>query len=326
MKKLTLTRKSLIILIVSIVLTISALTATGVGVYAAYTNSRNAQRTIGAYDANGSRFSSNALGRGYAKDNVKTFYTTSGEHDPSTVVTIGNYERGKQTLYNIVDIPYSITARLVKYDALNEARYVPVDAAYISDNSYGSYTISITKGLTTVTLGGATLSDNSLGGTLIGRQTSTDAYTIVFDVEFATESPNLYLELTATPADANLPTLIGILRADLRMGSATNAWTGSFRDDTSNDPAEYHGFNYNVSGAGSGTCTLNWDSTKVVISDVSRLMLMSIAGATRVGDSITFPVDSDVEANYDLQFYKVNITNETWSDMEDDVVWLEFHA
>ncbi len=44
--------------------------------YAAYTNSRHAQRTIATYDSTGDRFSSNHLESLYTWQNVKTLYVT----------------------------------------------------------------------------------------------------------------------------------------------------------------------------------------------------------------------------------------------------------
>ena len=319
----SMTKKSMVILIVSIVL---AALISAVGVYAAYTNSRHAQRTIATYESLEETFSSNDLGKGYAKDNVKTVYTKDDEHDPSAVVTICNYERGNQTHYSEQNVTYTLSARLVKYDPGVAERYVAVDAAYISANSLTGYTVTISKGLTSVTLGGATLSTNAFGGTLAGGAAHTDAYTIVFDVDFATEQPNLYLEMTAVPGSEDLPTLHGVFKADLRFEGATNAWTGEFTDATTNTPAEYDGFNYLVSGVGSGTCTLTWDDTKVALSYLSASQLMAITGATQTSNSITFDVDSDEVSRYDLQFYKVDITTETWTNMNNTVVQLEFHA
>ena len=311
-------------IIVSVILTVIV---TVTGIFAAYTNSRHAQRTIAAYDTTGYRFSSNVLGEGYAKDNIKTMYTTDALRDPSTVVTISNYERGKQTRPNESNISYTLTARLVKYDAEQEARYVPVDAAYITANDLSDYSVTITKGSDTVTLDGSNLSSTTdFGGTLVGGASNSDAYTVTFSAEFATEKPNLYLEMTATPVSNVLPTLRGIIKADMRLAGATNAWTGAFHDDTTYAPAAYDGFNYLISGVGSGTCTLSWDSTKVALSYVSIRDLLSITGATQSGDSVTFPVDSNEVGRYEVQFYKVNVGSETWSDMNTSVVTLAFHA
>ena len=319
----SLTTKSIVTLSIALVM---ALLVTATGVYAAYTNSRHAQRTIAAYDATGDRFSSNDLGRSAARYNQKTMYTADPSHDPSTVVTVCNYERGKQTRPSDQAITYTLSARLVKYDALDAALYVPVDAAYMTANSLGGYTVTIRKGATAITLGGAALSGSFAAATLPGGEAQADAYTVTFDADFAVDQPNLYLELTATPTNDALPTLSGIFRADMRLEGATNDWTGAFHDDTAYAPAQYDGFNYRIEGVGNGTCTLRWDDTKVALSYVSLAQLTAITGAVATANSVTFAVNSDEVGLYDLQFYKVNITTETWTTMNNTVVQLDFHA
>ena len=131
--------------------------------------------------------------------------------------------------------------------------------------------------------------------------------------------------MVVTPAAGTLLTALrGILKPEIRMAGASSSWAGSFQDSTANAPATYDGFNYRVSGVGSGNFTLRWDSSRVGISAVSLMTLLDIEGATMVGSSISFPVDDAVESLYDLQFYKINITSETWSDMTSSVVTFDF--
>ena len=325
MKKSRLSVKNLILLVVLAVVVVISVTVGGV--YAAYTNSRHAQRTIATYDSVGDRFSSNDLGDGPSRDFVKTSYTVSSERGPSTVVTINNYERGKQTRPNDADVTYTLLARLVKYqepvEPETQGSYVPVDAAYISDNSLSSYSITILQNSSSVTLGNTVLS-HTFGGSLEGGATHSDAYTVTFSANFATVKPNLYLELIATPSGGSLPTLRGIFKADLRINGATNSWTGEFSDDTTVAPNSYDGFNYSISGVGSGSFTLTWNSEKVSLSYQSLYELLAISGASQTGDSITFPVDSDVTSKYDVQFYKVNISGENWTAMNTEVVTYDF--
>lgn len=302
--------------------------------FAAYTNSRHAQRTIAPYDdlSGGYRFSSTALGTGGSAGNVKIFYTTSDSTPVSADFSISNYPPNKQNLPNEVNIEYTLLARLVRYDDGTHT-YVPVDASYISSESLGEYTVTITKSRTappeSVTLGGtggeAILSDNSFGGTLTGGVISADSYVATFSTNFTSDPKNLYLELIATPTSpSDLPTLSGIIKPDKRVAGATNSWIGAFTDDTVALPAAYDGFNYLVSGMGSGTCTLTWDGAVVSLSLVSQMELLAIDGAAQVGNSISFPVDSDEVSRYALQFYKVNVTSETWEYMKGTAVNLDF--
>ncbi|MBO4732933.1 MAG: hypothetical protein J5662_00500 [Clostridia bacterium] len=291
--------------------------------YAVFTSVRSVQRTIAAYDTEGDRFSSNFLLKGNSRDNIRTVYTTGTTLPAVSVVTICNYQQGRQTLPFPDPITYTLTARLVKYDESNVEKYVPVNAAYLTSESLTGYTVTVSCDGVTKTLGVSNLSD-SFTASFTGGVSDSDAYTVSFCTDFAVNEPNLYLEMIATPTSGLLPTLRGVFKPDLRASGATDYWTGEFRDDSNIAPSQYDGYNYLVTGAGSGTATVAWNSSKVVISDVSRDLLLSITGATQDGNSITFPVDSDIESRYDLQFYKVNITTETWSQMAETAVTFNF--
>lgn len=288
----------------------------GIFTYAKFTNSLQAQRTVAAYDTLGERFSSNYL-QALANANVRTVTVASGSEIPMAIVTVCNYEQGRQTHVNTVDVPYTLSMRLVKYNTSTGV----YEAATAGD--VGGYGISVSHAGTTVTLDAGNLSDAStFSGTLPHLTATSDAYTVVFNPYQNT----ICLEMTVTPdSGTHLSTLRGILKAEIRMAGASSSWAGSFQDSTAESPATYDGFNYRVTGVGSGTFTLRWDSSKVGISAVSLMTLLGIEGATRVGNSITFPVDAEVESFYDLQFYKVNVTSETWSDMTNSVVTFDFN-
>ena len=293
---------------------------------AIFTSSLNAQRTIAAYDTEAERFSSNYLLKGDSKDNVRTAYTTNVALPVTAVVTVCNYPQGRQTLTFDENITYTLTAKLVKYDASTLQKYVDATAEYISSQSLTGYTVSISDGTNTRTLGNATLSTTFSGAdyALTGGSADSDAFTIAFSANFANDLPNLYLEITATPSSPRLPTLRAVLKPEHRVAGAVDVWTGSFRDDTASAPSAYDGYNYLITGTGTGTATLSWDSTKVTLSDVSRDVLLSISGASQSGDTITFPVDSDIESRYDLQFYKTNVSSETWQQMNSQAVTFVF--
>ena len=152
--------------------------------------------------------------------------------------------------------------------------------------------------------------------TLTAGTSASDVFTLTFSDNFAENQPNLYVEMIAVPTDESLPTIRGIFRTGIRVEGATNAWTGAFADDDDHTPDQYAGLNYTVTGIGSGTFTLKWDGTLVELSWVSINELLEIDGATKVGNTITFPVNSDTVARYDLQFYKAgDISGKSWSDM-----------
>lgn len=283
---------------------------------AAYTNSRHAQRTIANYAANGDKFSSNLLAKVQSKQNVRVVYTT-GVVDPKERVTICNYEQGRQALPYENNITYSLAVSLVKYDAETEEKYVAASSVEV-----GAYKASVQLGNDTpVVLDNGNLS-HTFSGALTGNTPDEDVFIVTMDKEFATVPLNLYLELVATPSDATLPTIRGIIKAELKAEGVVNAWSGRFIDSTEDAPADYDGYQYRVEGTGSGTFTLQWDSTKLSLSDRSLIFLGQTA--TQVGDTdyyeISFAVDSSDTMEYTLQFHKENITNETWPEMNGTLV------
>lgn len=303
-------KKKIIISIIVGVLLLSF----GAIIYAAYTHSLSAQRTIAPYDnINGDRFSSNYLTKvADSVNNHKTVFVSSGEISPQVVVTICNYIQGRQNKPNTGTLNYTITARLVYLDngVVTEA-----DSAYISDNLLSAYSVTITNanGSPSITLNSSHLSDSTLTGTLTANVADSDTYVVEFSANFAVNKPNLYLEMSATDGDTIIKALFS---ADIRTAGASNAWTGRFNDDDNNDPYDYDGYNYLVSGVGAGTVTIEWDSAHLTLSYESIAELID-NGATLVGNTITFDVDSSVTDRYELQFYKVSVSSSaTWDTME----------
>ena len=297
-----------------ILLILSLFVCSGIFTYARFTNSLQAQRTVAAYDKFGERFSSNYL-QGGEGVNVRTVSVASAEEIPMAIVTVCNYDQGRQQFVNSQDVDYTVSLRAVKYD--NESgTYVNATAGDMGANQ-----ITVSHGGNTVTLSSSKLWDDSFSGTLSSAGAASDAYTVVFTPYQNT----VFLRMTVTPdEDLHLSTLSGILKSEIRMAGVSSSWSGSFQDSQGNDPADYDGFNYRVSGVGSGTFTLRWDATRVELLAPSLLTLLSIDDASRVGNSITFPVDADTVNLYDLQFSKIYITDEDWDDMEESVVTYDF--
>ena len=320
-KKRQLNKKTrMIIISVSVALIIAMVPIT----YAIFTGSAFTQRTIGAYDAYGDNFTSNYLKRGNAYDNVFIAYANDSSKEATAYVTVCNYPQGNQTRYSKINIDYYLYAELVYFDETKQAD----DKYSVADNSYLASLPGCTVQIGDVKLGNGFSNSARIPSegniTLQGKKASTNTYNIVFDISFNAETPpNLYLRLTATPQINTLPTITGIVKPAIKPQEASNKWTGTFRDDTANQVDDYDGFNYIISGVGSGSFTLTWNSAKVGLSHVSQKMLMSIDGASISGDSITFDVDSDVESRYEIQFYKVNTSGASWfTDTEEHLVYI----
>ena len=275
-------------------------------VYAAYTNSKNTQRTIATYDTAGERFSSNYLKKGNI--GVTTLFVDSGDR-PSTTITVCNYEQGKLSKPSTSAISYEITFSFVKYDSVNEL-YVDATAGEV-----GTYSVKVTNGGGEATINSSNLSHTFSDKEFAAGEPQSDAYFIEMSADFATVRPNLLLSVVVTPTGTGVSELAGLFNADLRAQEAEVSWRGYFDDDTSVTPAGYNGFNYVITGTGSGTFTLNWNGSKVSLSDVSKIELLKLDDASMNGNSISFKVDSTENSRFAIQFYKVNITSETWEQM-----------
>lgn len=296
------------------------LVSIGIITYAAYTHSLSTQRTIAPYDSS-EKFSSNCLRGGDVENNIRTIYVSDVGEDspnPSTIITVCNYPQGRQILTNSFDITYTLKIEFVE----------KVNDAYVEVNQASSgYNANIDEDV--LSISGSNTSDE-LESTLTANTISSDVYTLSLSKSFAANHTDLYVLVSAIPDDATLSTLRAIFKADIRLDSVNDQWSGSFMEDGINNPSDYDGYNYIVSGYGSGVFTITWDSSKLSMSYVSLSELLSLEGSTYTEDTennqntISFNVDSDVTRRFELQFYKVNIVDETWSDMSLEVLVSSF--
>ena len=290
-------KKIATITILSILATLFVVLFVVIGItYAAYRNSLKAQRAIAPYDESGSKFSSNYLLN--SDTNFKTIYTTSVLSLPQAVITVCNYEQGRQTQYFYQDITYSITITALKSD------FTLATASDFSEDEtikFGDITLSKTN-----------LSATISNETLTGGMTSSNYYKLIF----SKYNSDLKVSITANP-DHNLPILKGVFSPALRSEGAINSWNGSFSDDTSKPTSSYDGFNYIVSGFGTGTCRLKWNNEILNLS-IASILEFDFGDVTTNGSEsyIEFEVDSSDISRYDLQFYKVDITGTTWNDSQ----------
>ncbi|MBO4692773.1 MAG: hypothetical protein J5659_00050 [Clostridia bacterium] len=313
------TQKRLIIAIVGLAL-IAAIIS-GVALFAEYIKSSRAKRVIASYGDEGSLFSSNYLVmNSNTAVNVykRIFYTESGDSPVSGGVTVCNYAQGNPTRVYESDIEYVLTARLVM---LGESA-----GMYVKNNAtagdVGAHTVRIKlKDSGTVTLSSSNLSHTFAASTLSHRSAVTDICDLEFDSGFK-DAGSLCLYLCATPtgSQAGVHTLDAVFTVALNTGEARNVWEGEFNEKTNTGvPAQpyYDGFNYMITGMGSGNCTLSWNNQKLQISQVflsEHGLTPTVAGNQ---SSVTFPVDSDIVNRYDVQFYYADssVTFSSWSEL-----------
>ena len=314
-------KKNRIVYIVVFAVILVLAISIGVITYAAYTHSLHTQRTIAPYDSS-EKFSSNVLKSGDVENNVRTIYVseiTETSPNPSAIITVCNYPQGRQTLVSANDITY--TFKIEFAELVNDSFEV------VTSSALSGYSASVNSN--TLSIAGSKLND-SLSSTLTGDEISSDVYTLTLSKNFASEKPNLYILVSAIPSDNSYSTLKAVFKADVRIDSATDQWMGSFIEDNVLNPSDYDGYNYVISGFGSGTFTLSWDNSKLNISYISLNELLGLDNADYVEDNqnhvstISFSVDSDISSRYEIQFYKINITSETWTQMSSEVVIQSF--
>lgn len=311
-------------MITAILLCCTASIAACVVSFAEFTNSKHAQRTIAVYDTGGVRFSSNHLTNltgGGVKTDVRTIYTAGEE--AIAYVTVCNYPQGAKTLLSNEDLTYTVRVRLVSdsgsgYDDAvpDNSAVLPGDDHYFVDVYYNDQASPVA----TLTTSGSVTIPSSGSYTLDHSAAQTDEFTVVFSSVKDSGGNEICLEMVAVPSVPGYPTLAAIFKPASRLAEAASSWEGEFRDNHASLPSAYDGFNYLITGSGSGTVTLTWDTTHLALSAVSQKTLQSITGATVSSGSAVFPVNSDEENRYDLQFYKTDVSTaadwDSWADLE----------
>ena len=274
--------------------------------YAEYVKSSSVKQVIGSYDNDGALFSSNYLvmNMNPSTNVYKRFFYTSEEGTPvSGSITFCNYAQGNPARTYEADIVYTVTAKLVTVTEVAGV-YVKNDA---DAAAAGAHTVKLSfKGGSEITLSASNLSHTFAASTLDRHLSATDILAVEFDGDFKNAgSLCLYVAAVPTAAQAGVNTLDAVFAVALNSGEQRNVWEGEFTDSASGAPAQpyFDGFNYNITGVGSGTCTLSWDNTKLQISQVFLAAYGLTPAVSGDRTSVTFAVDSDVLNRYDLQFY-----------------------
>ena len=301
-----------------------------IGVIASYTNLSSAKMVVATYGDSGQMFSSNYLKPGTITTSfiyAKTPESASMAQNGVGIVRVSNYSQEKQTIFYDRSINYILTAQLV-YD--NGDGYVQVT----SDNAssiVGQRWISVGKGNNSIILGYNENTDSyivggSINSSLLGRQSSTDDFTVTFDktqVVGLMDPPEGYkklsVELTATPNPQSsyndLQPIRGRLSIALVYSEEVVRWVGYFNDEESarnvepsdetptNVTRKLDGYNYVIDGYGSAEVTLEWNSNYLELNEgfiVDILGLESIPLADDEGwKTITFTPTSP---HYETQF------------------------
>ena len=261
-------------IITAVVLLITVL---AVGAFAEFTRSYRAKRVIAAYEPAGLRFSSNILEKStpivshakYIDRATAEAIKTGGSPVVSEIVTVCNYPQDNSTMIYPQDITYNLFAKLIIFNENAEA------------TPTGSYTVSVSNGANTLNLS-SSQGEQQLGSefTLPAGEKTAHEFTVTFDNTMLTSNEKVFLKLRAVPTvtfsdiNATAATLTAYLHiAEMPLSVATG-WTLSQTDemtDEQNNPkyfGNYYGYNYRLSGTGTGTATIKWDSTKLTLNEI----------------------------------------------------------
>lgn len=274
---------------------------------AAYTNFNSVKKVVSTGKPTDTLFSSNYL---YLVTDTETNYSTrritsadAGENS-TFVVQIYNYVYGNPSAWNIEDIGYTF---VVKVKPRIDGNSLPA----------GIESISVQKD-------SSNIDKTSESGTIIFTKVSTltkdsasqDSYTIKVPT---TIKDQIKMEITATPT---VLTKTGNKKLAAIISMATletvSNWTGKFLDSKIYSPSVYDGYNYEISGNGKGTVTLEWNSA---VLQASAWFTDGHAITTKEGNYKSITFDVGVDSAYQLQFYRVPGATipDDWNELENCV-------
>lgn len=300
-------------------------------VYAEYTKSSSVKRVVAPYVSSGVLFSSNYMSTkpDGGSFNKRFVYTASSEAPATTIVTICNYSQGNSTIVYDQSIGYTLHAKLVVVDGGTKSDATAGDV--------GGKTVTLTyKNNAAVPLSSSRLSYDFASSTLETGHASTDECMLTFSAGF-NDGTGVQLELWTTfdGSYQGITDLEGVFAYYVANESATAHWSGYVDEDgargvaSSALPSAYDGFNYVITGSGSGRVRLSWNTALVepnrliinrIFSTVSSGAAASTGTYSASGASVTagvisgsgavtweyieFNVDSEIKDRYDLQFYR----------------------
>ena len=267
------------------------------GTLMAYTNFNSVRRLVSVNSDSNVLFYSNLL---YAEpeSTEKSDYRTKKLTLTGNQFTLNiyNYFPGDTATFNDQDITYTLRCTLLS-DSNNGSGYLVNGTPFSkSDGTFG-----------------AVLSKQKLPGNV----TSMNSYSVVIP---DSEEDIIRIRIEAIPeGDASYAaTKQHKLAAVVLHGELTaeDQWTGRIIDlQEGRSPADYDGFNYEISGTGAGTVTLTWDASKLKLDPWFRVAVNGKLSDS--GNSLTFSVGGeDQPSAYQLQFYWASQNRVSdWKDM-----------
>lgn len=308
---------------IAIWLVVAAVSLTVITSYAIYTRVTVAKRVVSTQAGTGSLFTSDHMSENITKTTVPRTDTTI---DATVEVYVYNYIYPKEAVYRSDETKYDVTATigtLGENDSFQELS----DKSELAGLNYSVSYKTETYAFSTTNETHHTFTACSIAG----DKANKDLFTLVFDKsELGSAAKNYCIKLEADPYDNELPKLTGYIRVRYSKPASTG-WKGEVEDLDSSKINNYDGFNYYLEGNGKGKITFKWKRSKVTINKdflnntnnkfegfVDTAPVESALTETDGYVSLTLNVDSSKQNRYEIQFFKVDPSNISYtkSDVE----------
>ncbi len=286
-------------------------------------------RVVVTKDGHGILFSSNILSD-MVEETVSGVTTQKATYQPS-------YKDEKSNESYVVDL------NLWNYDILDETTRYPDNINYRLDvrlthsdggdtltaAQVGTRTVVITPTSpsgTPITLSATNLTDQLTDQSLIhsDSRSTQNSYTVAFSAGWDLDNDtDICVEIIATPTIndsgspySDVPTLGRIIGLRKSRTTGSNGWKATISEKTdTNSPTEFDGYNLILSGSGSATITISWNTAKIGVNEYfySTNNVFGYAIGTEIIDNdttdgwhtITINANSSTYRNrYAIQLYK----------------------
>lgn len=309
--------KYYVILCVAIILVTAMAAATVYAAYLAYAHSD--KRTISTWKDTSSIFNSNYMGSVDSTSDESAYpvvVVSRGDGSISLSVLVCNYNRMDDSIYSTDNITYSF--KITICDASKNP--------YTSPINYSNFKVKYNN--TDYVLDSNTKTITSQ--TLTGGEPSYHVYTVTFPSSFEE-----YIMVEAIPQDATKTDnkkLGCYITSSILDRTMAKDWTGRLTGlDDITDPTLVDGFNYEISGSGTSSYKLSWDTTHVKISDwfIEDYGLEDSIGTSGDWEYVTLSMplglttDDKLFHTYNFQFFRTSKADSS-EDMTEWNSWIKF--
>lgn len=203
-------------------------------------------------------------------------------------IKIWNYNRGNQQKTYKGPLTYDLIAQLV--DSRGELLESGTLGSYqigLSDDNGSSYayfsSYDAEKGYYLLIEDDKPFSPNASGV----YEPTEHGYILSFPAAFLTDSPSIYVKVSAIPSDTEkLSTISAIFGVTLQEDTLSRVWEGRFNEDTSR--TDYDSFNYVITGSGESSITFSWCTDYLQMNEYNLTdNSFSATTSTRTDDGIT---------------------------------------